>query len=121
VTPGTFTFGPGVSGALTLRAAGGPVTWSIRASSNLTGALTIAPSVGRLISGRSVTVILSVISTASLNSRLIADPAAPSALVVPALRLDGKTVTGTLIVSPGGHQVTVVLSSGDRDGQSQTG
>ena len=102
VTPGTFTLGPGVSGALTLRAAGGPVTWSIRASSNLTGALTITPSVGRLISGRSMTVILSVIGTASLDSQLIADPAGPSALVVPAQRLDGKTVTGTLIVEPRG-------------------
>jgi RNA polymerase sigma factor (sigma-70 family) len=112
VTPTTIALGPTAGGALTLRASGGPVSWSATVSASLAGELTVAPSAGRLAAGQSVTVALGVIETASLDSQLVASVSGDPASIVPDVSCNGKTVTGELTVTPGGHRVAVQLSTG---------
>jgi hypothetical protein len=47
--------GPG-GATITLRAVGGPVTWSISEAGILNGAVTISPSAGRLAAGQQATI-----------------------------------------------------------------
>ena len=112
VTPTTIALGPTAGGTLTLRASGGPVSWSATVSASLAGELTVAPSAGRLAAGQSVTVALGVIETASLDSQLVASVGGGPASIVPDVSCGSKTVTGELTVTPGGHRVAVELSTG---------
>ena len=69
------------------------------------------PSAGQLLAGRSTTVALSVITAASLDRELLGESGFPAPVAL-GLNHCGKTVTGVVIVSPGGHQVTVTVSIG---------
>jgi hypothetical protein len=87
---------PLLGGTLTLTASGGPVTWSITESGALIGKVTVAPSSGRLLAGRSTTVTLSaasgVTALAALGNSV------------------GACVGCQLTVNPGGIKVTVVIA-----------
>ena len=111
VTPAAVTLSPGGSAILTLRASGGPVLWSTAESSGLAGEVTAVPSAGQLLAGRSTTVALSVITVASLDRELLGESRFPAPAAL-GMNQCGKTVTGVVIVSPGGHQVTVTVSVG---------
>jgi hypothetical protein len=103
VTPRTIVVSAGAGGSLTLTASGGPVQWSVTEATGLVGELTVTPSSGRLLAGRSTTVSLGVSSTlgAALTARAAGGPQAPSW---------GKVCVGCqLTVNPGGIKVTVVL------------
>ncbi|MGH3261761.1 MAG: hypothetical protein ACRDNS_07180 [Trebonia sp.] len=86
VSPTTVLLSPLLGGTLTLRANGGPVSWSISEPASLLGELTVTPQSGNLSAGASVTVTISVSGLASLDTRLT--------------------------VQPGGHAVTVLLGLG---------
>ncbi len=89
---------PLLGGTLTLTASGGPVTWSITESPGLVGELTVAPSSGRLLAGRSTTVSLSA-----------SGPAGLTALAAHGGNPVGACVGCQLTVNPGGIKVTVVI------------
>jgi len=89
---------PLLGGTLTLKASGGPVTWSVTESPGLVGELTVAPSSGRLLAGRSTAVTLSVSGAATGLTAL-----APLGNPVEAC------VGCQLTVNPGGIKVTVVI------------
>jgi len=99
VTPRTIVVSALTGGSVTLTASGGPVQWSITESGGLVGELTVAPSSGRLLAGRSTTVSLSVSSTLG---------GAPGARVADGGG-GGVCVGCQLTVNPGGIKVTVVL------------
>jgi hypothetical protein len=84
VSPTTIVLDLGGSATFTLRASGGPVTWSIAESSSLIGKLTVAPASGTLAAGQSTTV--------SVSAGLL-------------------TLDGSLTVEPGGITVTVVIGA----------
>ena len=100
--PGTLRVAPrtivvsALSGAsLTLTASGGPVSWSVTESSGLIGQLSVAPSSGRLLAGRSTTVSVTV--TGGLLGQAVA-------------RAGGGVCVGCqLTINPGGIVVTVVI------------
>jgi RNA polymerase sigma factor (sigma-70 family) len=98
VTPRTIVLSPLLGGTLTLTASGGPVTWSITESSGLVGRLTVSPSSGRLLAGRSTTVTLSASGAATGLSALAAVGNGV-----------GACVGCQLTVNPGGIKVTVVI------------
>ena len=100
VTPRTIVVSAGTGGALTLTASGGPVQWSITEAPGLVGELTVAPSSGRLLAGRSTTVSLGVSST--LSAALTARAAGGGGG-------GGVCVGCQLTVNPGGIKVTVIL------------
>lgn len=64
----------GGSGTLTLTANGGPVAWSISVPSTLLGDLSVSPSSGTLAAGHAITVKISVIGLASLDTTLEIEP-----------------------------------------------
>jgi hypothetical protein len=99
VTPRTIVVSALSGGSVTLTASGGPVQWSITESPGLVGELSVAPSSGRLLAGRSTTVTLSVSST--LGGILGARAAGGGG--------GGVCVGCQLTVNPGGIKVTVVL------------
>ena len=103
VTPRTIVVSALTGGSVTLTASGGPVQWSITESSGLVGELSVAPSSGRLLAGRSTTVTLSVSSTlgGALSARAAGSPQA--------VDWGGACVGCQLTVNPGGIKVTVVL------------
>jgi RNA polymerase sigma factor (sigma-70 family) len=96
VTPRTIVLSPLLGGTLTLTASGGPVTWSITESGGLVGKVTVVPSSGRLLAGRSTTVTLSAASgltaLAALGNTV------------------GACVGCQLTVNPGGIKITVVIA-----------
>jgi hypothetical protein len=103
VTPAEVQLSAGLSGSVTLRDSGAPVTWSVIKSGAL-GTVTVTPSSGTLGPGQAVTVSLRVLTLASLDR-----PAGRTVLA--GQNPCSSTVTGVLTVNPGGHQVTVVVSS----------
>ena len=81
---------PLLGGSLTLTASGGPVTWSITESSGLVGRLTVSPSSGLLLAGRSTTVTLSAICAATGLSALAVVGTAWGVRGLPAHREPGQ-------------------------------
>ena len=88
--PGTLTVSPATvllstlgGTSITIRASGGPVSWSISEPSSLIGKLNVTPSSGTLQAGQSVTVTVTVNGLASIDT--------------------------VLTVNPGGHPITVVI------------
>ena len=77
---------PLLNTTITLTASGGPVTWSIAQRPGLLGSVSVFPTSGNLAAGQSEHVSVSARGLAGLLS--------------------------TLIVSPGGSTVTVVVSLG---------
>ena len=98
VSPRTIVLSPLLGGTLTLTASGGPVTWSVTESSGLVGRLTVTPSSGRLLAGRSTTVTLSASGAAT---GLTAQAAVGNDV--------GACVGCQLTVNPGGIKVTVII------------
>jgi hypothetical protein len=94
------------------------VSWSITMSASLAGELTVAPASGRLAAGQSATITLGVIDTASLDTELVASVGRLPASIIPDVSSGGRTVTGELTVNPGGHRVTVEVSTGSGGCQS---
>ena len=105
--PGTLSVAPrtivlsALSGAsLRLTASGGPVSWSITASSGLIGKLSVAPASGRLLAGQSTTVSVNVSGgLLGLASRAVTGSAAGA----------GVCVGCQLTVNPGGIVVSVII------------
>ena len=83
---------------ITLTASGGPVTWSVTESPGLVGELTVSPSRGQLLAGRSTTVSLSA-SGAATGLTALTTRGNPA----------GACVGCQLTVNPGGIEVTVVI------------
>ena len=98
VTPRTIVLSPLLGGTITLTASGGPVTWSVTESPGLVGELTVSPSRGQLLAGRSTTVSLSASGAAT---GLTARAALGNGI--------GACVGCQLTVNPGGIKVTVVI------------
>jgi len=91
-----------LSGAsLRLTASGGPVSWSITASSGLIGKLSVAPASGRLLAGQSTTVSVNVSGglLGLSSSQVRAVPGTSG----------GVCVGCQLTVNPGGIVVSVVI------------
>jgi RNA polymerase sigma factor (sigma-70 family) len=74
VSPTTVVLSPLLGGTLTLTDSGGPVSWSISEPATLLGALTVSPSSGTLNAGGSVTVTITTVGLASLDTQLTVEP-----------------------------------------------
>lgn len=73
-SPALVLLAPVIGGTLTLKASGGPVKWSVSVPSGLVGKLVVTPSSGRLASGASVTVNVTVSGLATLLSQITFSP-----------------------------------------------
>ncbi len=74
VSPTSIVLSPLLGGTVTLTASGGPVNWSVSEPATLLGELTASPSSGTLADGESVTVTLTVVGLASLDTELTVNP-----------------------------------------------
>jgi hypothetical protein len=74
VSPTTVVLSTLLGGSLTLTDSGGPVSWSISEPATLLGSLTVSPSSGTLNAGGSVTVTITPVGLASLDTQLTVDP-----------------------------------------------
>lgn len=97
VTPTTIVLSAPGRARLTVTATLGPVSWSVTESSGLLGKVTVAPTSGTLLAGRSATVTV----TASGGLAGLAALGSPGG--------GGLCVACTLTVNPGGHVVTIVI------------
>ncbi|HLJ99201.1 MAG TPA: sigma-70 family RNA polymerase sigma factor [Streptosporangiaceae bacterium] len=89
VQPGTLSVSPATvvlsllgPSQLTIRAQGGPVSWSVSEPSSLLGKVNFAPASGTLQAGQSAVVNITVAGLASLDSVLIVNPGGLSVTIV---------------------------------------
>jgi RNA polymerase sigma factor (sigma-70 family) len=83
----TIPIAVGSSGKLTLTADGGPVTWSITVPTSLLGTVSLSQSSGTLKEGDSITVTVSIVGLASLDTTLEVNPGDKSVAVALGLGL----------------------------------